>query len=217
MVLLLVRWRPACSPRIRPKRYSSPICAPESRPKRSPARSPKFPSPSGRPKRCVTRKALSYRGSRSVVGSVTTVKSGCARLRSRSGSSSCAEAGMAASANARVSRMTCLMRSVSPGAELNPAPDNGDLALRQVRTAYRHASADNVGTTFKLVDQVAVFRISGRHARQPLLARRHADQRVVRARRGQIQSDGTERAAVRVVTGGAGRAAAGVRGLEDVA
>src|SRR5688572_2115599 len=164
MVLLLVRWMPACSPRMRPNRYSRPICAPESRPKRSPARSPKSPAPRGRPKRCVTRKALLNRGSRSVVGSVTMLKSGCDTLRSRSGSSSCAEATDAIRANATVSRMSFFMPSVSPGTEFNPAPDNGYLPLRQVWTAVGHALANDIGSAFELVEQVTVFGIARHYA-----------------------------------------------------
>src|SRR5918994_1979786 len=84
MVLSLVRWIPIWVPATIPKRYSSPTCAPESSPNRSDARLRNVPAPSGRVNRCVTRNELPNRGTRSVVGSATRVKSGCAGLTARS-------------------------------------------------------------------------------------------------------------------------------------
>ena len=66
------------------RRYSRPITAPESSPNRSESKSPKSPCPSGRHEDGSPETSL-YRGIRSVVGSATSVKSGCARLMSRSG------------------------------------------------------------------------------------------------------------------------------------
>ena len=69
--LLLVRWRPACSPRTG-RTGTRGRSARQNRGRRDRGQVAEIPVASGPPKRCVTRKALSYRGSRSVVGSVPT-------------------------------------------------------------------------------------------------------------------------------------------------
>ena len=83
-----------------PNRYSRPTLAPLSMPKKESARSPKSPCPSDRWKRCVSRKELRSLGTRRVVGSVITVKSGWETLMSRSGSSSAAGLGAGSCADA---------------------------------------------------------------------------------------------------------------------
>jgi len=100
IVLSLVRWRPTWAPAIGAKRSSRPICAPESRPKRSLADWPKLPWPSGRVKRCVTRKASACFGSRSVVGRLTSVKSGWTGSGDMSSSSFASPAGATVEADA---------------------------------------------------------------------------------------------------------------------
>src|SRR4051812_27311446 len=153
-----------------PNRYSRPMTAPLSRPNRSPARSPKSPSASGRPKRWVTRNALLNLGSRSDVGSDTSVKSGSAG--SRTASSSWARAGvtsavvkMNASSSRTVGRITCApvrRESVSGGADIDPSPHDLDLPRGQVGgRVERHPPADDVGAAFEFVDHVARIGVAG--------------------------------------------------------
>src|ERR1051325_5205515 len=171
---------PPCRPRINPKRYSRPICALESKLKKSAARSPKLPEPSGRPKRCVTRNAPLNRGSRSVVGSAEIVKSGCNASRFWSGSRSreaggagcaaccaCRTAGdvntpaqIAVTVSIRASLITMLL--VVFRADLDPAPDDADLAVGQIRAAGSgHPFTDDPGCAEQLVQDVAVLWIAG--------------------------------------------------------
>src|SRR5215510_12329052 len=175
MVLSLVRWMPACNPRIRPKRYSSPICAPLSRPKKSSSRSPKSPSPSGRRKRCVTRNALENCGSRRLVGSAISVKSGCDAFGSLSGSSagggvfapvfwakeSC---GHEASKRAHVS--SALLQRIDRllvvrCTDLDPPFDHSDLPCCEIRGAVeRHSASDVVGASLEFLYQITVVRVT---------------------------------------------------------
>src|SRR5262245_4425858 len=180
------RWKPICPFGTMPKRYSSPIVSPLSRPKKSPARSPKSPSPSGRPKRWVTRNALLNFGSRSEVGRLTKVKSGSAGFNTAS-SSSCAKAA-AAHASARTTNTDCRTKcritdapvgknglpSIVRRADLNPAPNDLYLPAGQVgRAVERHPPPDDAGLSFQLVDDVAAVRIARHHPHQlrPLAAR----------------------------------------------
>ena len=72
------------------------MSAPESKRKKSSTRSPKLPSPRGREKRWVTRKAQPPRGMRAWVGRFTTTKSGSTGSTSRSSETAGGRAGSAA-------------------------------------------------------------------------------------------------------------------------
>src|SRR4051812_16858254 len=193
-----------------PKRYSRPMTAPLSRLKKSSARLPKSPWPSDRVKRCVTRNELLNRGSRSVVGSVTMVKSGCEKLISRSGSSAltgAAGAGAAAAACAaawcgqlrthtastRISRVVFIVKLlIVTGAKGDPSSDDLNLAGRQERAvATRHADSSDIGSALELVNDIAVVRISRDHAHGTRLVRA-ADANQVGVRHGgrQIEAGG---------------------------
>src|SRR5688572_6810446 len=230
IVLLLVRWMPIWPPRINPKRYSRPICAPESRPKRSLARSPKSPAPSGRPNRCVTRNALLNRGTRSVVGRLTMVKSGWLRFGSRSGSSSGAGAGAgfvcAPAACGHMTAIRVIARNsldhfigwllVVARAKLDPALDHQYLTVGQIRwTDKRHPHPHDARTPFELVNQVAVLRVAGDDAnRADLAAARDSDQVGIRHLRREIEP--VEQPPDRIVTLRAGGAARRIAVAENL-
>src|SRR5688500_7063651 len=110
------------------------------------------------------------------------VKSGCEKLRSRSGSS-CASAGDGAAARASRTaatastvgqRITTLLDGpeslreaslVVRGTDLDPAPDDPDLAVGQERPrAARHADPDDPRAALDLVNEIAVLRIARNHA-----------------------------------------------------
>src|SRR5437867_8397493 len=71
-------------------------------------------------------------------------------------------------------------RSIARRADCDPAPDDENLPVGQVRTPLRHPDADDVGVAFDLVDDVAVVRVARYHADGARLPRRrHIDQRII--------------------------------------
>src|SRR5882672_581418 len=216
---------PICPPGTIPNRYSRPITAPASMPNRSLARSPKSPSPSGRVKRCVTRKALLYFGSRSAVGRLINVKSGSSSLSASSSGACAKEADAHSSITDRASEIRIVDKRVTEApidlvarcTDGDPAFQDEHLSIGEKRPgSKRHPHADDAGPSFEFVHQIAVLGITGDdsdHAGLP--SARHVDELIVSEVVHQIQPAGRVAANVRMAVGP--RQAPGrIGGFEDL-
>ena len=150
----------------------NPICAPESKPKKSPASSPKSPWPSGRPKRCVSRNAnLCLRqaqggrqrrdveiGLRVVRIQVRIVVLRAAAMRRRRWLASVGgrlrpdgrghaqrQQSHERQRDQSKSLTSCLL--IVLGAELDPAADDANLSVGQVRPASAASARPTISTS----------------------------------------------------------------------
>src|SRR5688572_33384655 len=114
--------------------------------------------------------------------------------------------------------MSFSLTSVSPRSKLDPALDDRDLPVRQIRTALRHAHATDIGSSLEFLNEITVCRVSGSDAEDVrFLARRDSHERGVRALRGQVEAHRAKCTSTGVVAAGTGQPARRVTRLENVA